>query len=766
MLPFCSGSRALRLLALGTALPLLAPLAAQQAPLLGHWQDVPLRSGIHANPTPVAGVVWRDFVLLQDGSPWVRLYFGDANLEGDSQLRIVSLRDGDVQLLDRKSLEQWANSTAYFNGDALMIELVAGPNTQKNFVEVSKVFAGDLAAEVPPPESICGTTDNRVPSSDPRAGRILGVGCSGWIISTATSNPNERLHLSAGHCFATGQVLQFNVPASSTSCALVMPSASFQFSIDSASGSLSNNGGIGNDWWVFKCFPNSNTGLTTFQAMGQAFSLATTLPAPGATLVNWGYGVDGTPANNGANSGSCGCASPNGARNQTQQTHTGPFSSATGTSVFHQIDTCGGNSGSVVALNSTGVAIAIHTNAGCSSTGGNNSGTSVLNTGLQAAITALAGGNTTPPANDACANPIALVRGLNGPYSSLFATAGSAFACVPQGGSDVWFTYTALATGSHTFDTCSTTRNFDTTLEVFSGTCAALTSIGCNDDSCALGSSVTANLTAGQTYRVHVGGYNNATGAFDVNVTAPNVAGDECTAPIPIALGANGIFSNVGATASTTAPAWTCGFGSPLDVWFSFTANCTAPTTFTTCPLGRTVDTMVSIYSGTCASPVLLGCNDDSCGLGSQLTVNLVSGQTYLVRVGGYNGAVGSFWLTAECGTGTGTMTQLPMACGSANLTVSGQPHILGTLQCTITNATGLPFLGYGFNLAQTPFCGCTFGHDWAEALFGVSNSLTIPCDPFFIGLQFGLQGLDFGSTSGCASPALSTTDTVIITIG
>jgi hypothetical protein len=498
--------------------------------------------------------------------------------------------------------------------------------------------------------------------------------------------------------------------------------------------------------------------------MGQAFNLATSMPATSTTLVNWGYGVDGTPANDGANASSCSCASGSGARNQTQQTHTGPLTAVSGTTITHQVDTCGGNSGSVVAINATGVAIAIHTNAGCTTTTGSNSGTAVTLGALQTAITALSTGSSTPPANDACANATVLARGNNGPFSSLFATAGSPFACVPSGTNDVWFTYAATATGLHTFATCSATRNFDTVLEVFSGTCAALSSLACNDDSCTVGSSVTVTLTAGQTYRIHVGGFNAAVGNFDIAVTAPNVAGDDCTAPIPIVLGQNGIYTNNAATLST--PAWTCGLGNMNDLWFSFTANCTAPTTFATCPVGRTLDTVMSIYSGACATPTLLACNDDFCTLGSQLTVNMTAGQTYLVRVGGYNNTFGSFFLTAACGTSTGTMSTNLTACGSATFAVTGSPNILGTLQCTVSGATGLPFVGYGFNLTPIPFCGCTFGHNWEAAFFGSVTNLTIPCDPFFIGLQFGLQGMDLGSTTGCASPQLSTTNTVVVTIG
>ncbi len=752
------------LLAVVAAAP-IAGLVAQAAPLQGHWEPVAVASGSHGNASPVEGVVWQGFVVSPVPAPWIRVYFKDVELEGGSYLRIASLRDGDVQRLDRKSLAQWENSTAYFNGSAVMVELVAAPGTAKNTVSVDRIFVGDTVADVPPQETICFTTDNRVPSSDPRAGRIVGIGCSGWIISTAVaSNANERLHLSAGHCYATGQVLQFNVPASSSTCSLVMPSANFQFSIDSA-GSQYANTGIGNDWWTFRCFPNSNTGLTTFQAMGQAFSLATSMPAANTTLVNWGYGVDGTPVNDGATASSCSCASGSGARNQTQQTHTGPLTSVSGTRVNHQVDTCGGNSGSVVAIQSSGVAIAIHTNAGCTSTGGSNSGTAVTNTALQAAIASLASGSgPVAPPNDNCANATVITAGTSIAYTTVGATPGSAFACVASASNDVWFRYNALATGAHTFAMCSATRTFDTVLEVFSGACASLTSVGCNDDSCSTGSSVTATLTAGQSYLIHVGGYNGATGAFDLTITAPAVARDECATATPITLGTSAVFNNTGATTSAT-PAWTCATGGN-DLWFTFTANCTAPTTFSTCTAARTIDTVMSVYSGTCAGLTLLGCNDDSCALGSQVTASLVAGQTYYVRVGGFSNAVGNFQIVAQCGTGAGTMATTPMACGSANLTVTGTPGIFSTLTCTVTGATGLPFVGYGFNLTPVPFCGCTIGHDWTGSFFGGTANITIPCDPFFIGLQFGLQGLDLGGTGGCASPQLTATDTVVVTIG
>src|SRR5690606_9575077 len=108
----------------------------------------------------------------------------------------------------------------------------------------------------------------------------------------------------------------------------------------------------------------------------------------------------------------------------------------------------------------------------------------------------------------------------------------------------------------------------------------------------------------------------------------------------------NGPFTNVGAT--TSAPAWPCATGGN-DVWFSYVATATGSTIFRTCGAGY--DTALQVFDGAggCGALVSLGCNDDSCGLQSSLTIPTVMGTTYFVRVGGYNSATGTFPL--EIGT-------------------------------------------------------------------------------------------------------------------
>ncbi|MGB3966474.1 MAG: hypothetical protein WBO45_07060 [Planctomycetota bacterium] len=498
-----------------------ASAVAQTAPPIGHWEPVRHNSGKHDNPTPVEGVVWRDFVAAPAASPWIRLEFHRWQLGRGSYLRIVSLTDGDVQTMHSHHVDQWQSTSAYFNGTTVLLELVAGPRTSGNFVELDRVMAGDPPGDNAE-DSICGTQDNRTPSSHAAVGRIFSIGCTGWIINNAAGgSTTDKLHLSAGHCFATSQVLQFAVPASGSNCALVHPPAAKQFAIDSAS-SQYVNGGVGNDYWVFKCFANSTTGRTSWQEQAAAMTLAASIPASGTTLRNYGFGVDGTNTD-AATGNSCTCSSSGGtgSRNQTQQTHTGSLASVSGNRLNHTIDTCGGNSGSVLTNNSSGQAVGIHTHGGCTSTGGSNSGTGVLHSGLVAAIAAMSSGSSL--ANDNCSGALTVVVGNNGTYSTTAATTSTPTWACGTGGKDIWFRYVVNCAATVTFHTCSTSTNFDTVLQVFSGSCTALTSLGCNDDwsgcsSSTLRSRVAVTTTGATTLYVRVGGYNGASGSFVLNV--------------------------------------------------------------------------------------------------------------------------------------------------------------------------------------------------------------------------------------------------------
>jgi len=377
-------------------------------------------------------------------------------------------------------------------------------------------------------------------------------------------------------------------------------------------------------------------------------------------------------------------------------------------------------------------------------------------------------------ANDECVFALPLVLGANGPFSNAGSTTSAPGWLCGAGANDVWFSHVATCCVT-TFDTCG--GNYDSTLEVFDA-CGG-NSLACNDDTCGLQSSVTVLAATGQTLFVRMGGFFGSTGSAPINVScvAGVPANDDCTGAIPVSLGVNGPFTN---NCSTTSFAWPCAAGGS-DVWFSFVANCTCPTTFQTC--GANYDTAIEVFDGTggCANLVSLGCNDDNFSGGpclftlqSWLTVNCVMGTTYYVRVGGFVGQTGNFPLEIQTGTSLGTIAMTTASgctvAGNPVLTVTGNPNIGGTVTAAISGNTGLGFVTFGFVATQPlmPQCPCNILSTATSWTFAPSISLTIPCFAGFIGLGIETQGADlFGAPAACGFPVPNAfTDIWTLTIG
>ncbi len=334
--------------------------------------------------------------VFERDTPWMRLFFSEVTLSGDveagtgSVLRLTSLLDGAVQLLDAKTVLEWHNSSAYFNGDLVQIEIIAHPGTGPNRVVLDRAVVGFTPAGE---DTICGNTDDRVLSNDPRSARLLPIGCTGFMI-----DDNCGCFLTAGHCSSGSNVVEFNVPLSNANTSLNHPSPSDQYSVDGSS-KQATNGGQGNDWGYFGVFPNSTTGLTPKQAQGSVYTFASPPPtwSAGLEVRITGYGVD------------------SGNRNQVQQTHKGPWVQYTGgTTLRYATDTQGGNSGSAVIQEQAGVVMGIHTHGGCSSSGGSNAGTSSSHANL---VNALANpkGVCNKPAPPTCSTePTTTVRNGSG----------------------------------------------------------------------------------------------------------------------------------------------------------------------------------------------------------------------------------------------------------------------------------------------------------------------------------------------------------------
>ena len=317
----------------GLASLLASPAFGQQTldfPL-GAPQPFHLDSGTLQNTSASPSTLFAERVEMP-GAAWMRLYFGDVVLGPGSFIRVTSELDGDVQELDADALEMWSGTTAYFNGDALTVELVAGPGARRNRLVIDQL-AFEAGAAIPAGScGICGA-DDRVASEEEWSGRILPAGCSASIWNA------DSCVVSAGHCISGGMVMQFNVPNSNGNCSLNHPPSSEQFPITSF---LFNNGGVGNDWAVMTAGTNS-LGETPVERYQVFRPLATSGPANGNPLQIWGFGIDNE------------CT-----KSQTQQTSTGSVTSVSGLFFNHNTDATFGNSGSGILRNGEILGIVTH----------------------------------------------------------------------------------------------------------------------------------------------------------------------------------------------------------------------------------------------------------------------------------------------------------------------------------------------------------------------------------------------------------------------
>jgi len=128
--------------------------------------------------------------------------------------------------------------------------------------------------------------------------------------------------------------------------------------------------------------------------------------------------------------------------------------------------------------------------------------------------------------------------------------------------------------------------------------------------------------------------------------SAQNTA-DECDIAQHVAEGTHG-FDTFGATPSgIEAGMGVCDDflqGNPNslnnDVWFLFTPSQDGTFQFSTCGTAS-YDSKLAVYSGTCAAPVVIDCNDDGpgcAGFTSQLSASgFITAQEYLVQVGAFS---------------------------------------------------------------------------------------------------------------------------------
>jgi len=123
------------------------------------------------------------------------------------------------------------------------------------------------------------------------------------------------------------------------------------------------------------------------------------------------------------------------------------------------------------------------------------------------------------------------------------------------------------------------------------------------------------------------------------------------------------------------------------NIWFTHEAITDDMVIVTLC--GSSYDTKLAVYEGDdCSDLNLLGCNDDFCGLQSELQVQMESGKTYYIEVGGYSNNAGDGFISiyyplhenVECGPES---TPEGEVCGEEiNNGCNADPPVFGIITC------------------------------------------------------------------------------------
>jgi len=300
-----------------------------------------------------------------------------------------------------------------------------------------------------------------------------------------------------------------------------------------------------------------------------------------------------------------------------------------------------------------------------------------------------------------CSNAIVASTGLtpvssspgSGPDQSVYTNAAQNLTATIYNAQ--WFSYTPTTTGLHTLRACN---SGDTRLAIGSACAsgAVFNTIGYNDDAptCLTGTGgqpwgswldatnnggdglpLTQNLVAGTTYFICIGGYGDTdiiSGSLEI-VGPDGAPYDPCRPTNPTAAGGgNSLAYDINA-ADLDLLGGTCNFVVYGANYYRYTPTVTGSHTFDTC--GSGANTRIAVLDGCAPGAAVLACNDDSCGLGSSVTLDLALGVPVYV-------VIGSWSSTSELGSPVALQVDLPpdSLCVNAAVAVYGDNAISSTV--------------------------------------------------------------------------------------
>lgn len=354
-------------------------------------------------------------------------------------------------------------------------------------------------------------------------------------------------------------------------------------------------------------------------------------------------------------------------------------------------------------------------------------------------------------------------------------TTGATIHCTESSAGDHIYQFTTTSNADVTISLCSS--SYDTEIKLFNLTNGNCDSgpIATNDDACGVQSSLAMTCLTAGTYVVVVEGSGVAEGAYTMSI---NVTDCGCTGLVndnpcfatALPVGTSCSFTadnNTGATATAVASPGCANYVDD-DLWYSITVPAGGWVIFET-SAGTLTDGGMAIYSGGCAAPTLIECNDNS-GPGSMPQIermDLTPGSTILIRFwengGNFNGSYNICAHYPDCSTDAtndfcadaGILTPSAgstFASSTASIYTADQPDNIATEFCgTIQNNSWYQFVATSttHTFPITTVVGCTNGIQAEVYDFNGGSSLC--CNTF-------------NSVSNCYNPGNTSLGTVTAT--
>lgn len=256
--------------------------------------------------------------------------------------------------------------------------------------------------------------------------------------------------------------------------------------------------------------------------------------------------------------------------------------------------------------------------------------------------------NASAPANDNCAGAINLIQGAScAPTTGSVLSATQSQAACGDGtaNDDVWFKFTATSNGANI--TVDGSSGFDGVFEVYSGTCAGLTSLGCVDATLTDGieTSTINSLTIGQTYYIRVfDWYSSVPTTTDFTICVTQFSQCDLTQPAGSILetetcgqdlngGCNMVtpaYQSLACGQTVFGKAWNDGTNKDTD-WYSFDINTPGIATFNVSAEFPFLIYFLDISN--CASPLALATATSNACQSATISYNFTAAGTYVAFI-------------------------------------------------------------------------------------------------------------------------------------